>query len=125
MSKTLARSRSSPPVSRSKSSVAKPVSLSASATCRLRGLSRLEPLPWAKTTRPAAGSGRRRSPATRTPGAGSISTERSSGACHRCIASSLAHECRRSLSLSSPLGMVPQIAMPIAFGLPAERDQAA
>ena len=74
MSKTLARSSSSSVVRRSKSSVAKPASLSASATWRLRGLSRLEPLPWAKITRPAAGSGSRRSPARRRPGASSIST---------------------------------------------------
>ena len=45
MSKTLARSASSSSVSRSNSRVAMACSLSASATARLRGLKRLDPLP--------------------------------------------------------------------------------
>ena len=52
MSNTLARSSSSSAVSRSNSSVPSPASFSTPATYRLRGLCRLLPLPWAKTTMP-------------------------------------------------------------------------
>ena len=73
MSKTLARSPASSSVSRSNSSVASPFSFSDAATSRFRGLSLLEPLPWAKITRPAASSGTHRSPFRSRPGSASIS----------------------------------------------------
>ena len=57
MSNTLLRSRSSTGVSRSKRTVASPFSLRREATAALRGLSRLEPDPWANMTTPTAGSG--------------------------------------------------------------------
>lgn len=69
MSKTLCLSASSAGVSRSNSSVPRPASCNTSATARLRGLCRLLPEPWANITRPAAPSGRARSPASRTPAA--------------------------------------------------------
>ena len=63
ISKTLERSCSSSGVSRSNSKVAIPCVFSALATAILRGLNRLEPLPWANTTSALAEAGRRRVPA--------------------------------------------------------------
>src|SRR5204862_391371 len=54
-------------VSRSNSSVAKPARFSDSATCRFRGLVRLEPLPCANTITPVAPGGIIKSPMSATP----------------------------------------------------------
>src|SRR5205823_1177196 len=61
---------SSSGVSRSTSSVASVASLRTRATWRLRGLSRLLPLPCANSTTPRASSGRARLPSSVTPAAG-------------------------------------------------------
>ena len=79
MSNTADRSASSPGVSRSNSRVASPVSCRAEATARLRGLCRLLPLPWAKTTTPAAPAGTERVPGRPRPPP-STTTSRSSAA---------------------------------------------
>ena len=62
MSNTAARSAASGGVSRSNSNVASPPWCSTVATCWLRGLWRLLPLPWTNTTRPAAPAGTVRCP---------------------------------------------------------------
>src|SRR6185437_3796798 len=80
MSKRSACSRSSPGVSRSTSSVPRPAERNSPATNRLRGLSRLEPLPWAKSTTPRASGG--------TSWIASSSTPRPAG-----IATSMAPSC--------------------------------
>src|SRR5438105_14108419 len=54
--------RSSASVSKSKSSVAMPASCSTPATNRLRGLRRLDPEPWANSTKPRGSGGTLRSP---------------------------------------------------------------
>ena len=80
MSKTLARSRSSAGVSRSKSRVPRPRRFKDSATRRLRGLWRLLPLPWAKITRPPAARGTLRCPGrARLPIRTATSSSRSPG----------------------------------------------
>src|SRR5690606_35989211 len=66
---SIASSRS---VSKSKRSVAKPASFSASATSRLRRLCRLLPLPWAKTTMPVASGGTARKPCSTPPRMGIV-----------------------------------------------------
>ena len=73
ISKTLARLASSPGVSRSNSKVAKPLWFKAWATVILRGLRRLDPLPWAKTIKPAGLSGTFNVPAR--PSGGIIKSE--------------------------------------------------
>lgn len=71
--------RSSTSVSRSKSNVAKPASLSSRATQRLRQLSRLLPLPWAKSTSPRGASGTLTSPFRTTPSASIVTLCRVAG----------------------------------------------
>ena len=58
ISKTLERSRSSSGVSRSNNRVAIPRAFKALAAAILRGLNRLEPLPWANTTSALAEAGK-------------------------------------------------------------------
>src|SRR5215470_3573066 len=79
MSNTFALSRSSSAVSRSNSSVPSPAVARTSATKRLRGLRRLLPLPWAKTTIPGPPPGVDRCPASRAGPAG-ITTSPPQGA---------------------------------------------
>jgi len=68
MSNTFARSDSSLEVRRSNRRVANPCEFNAFATAVLRGLKRLEPLPWANTTMAHASSGMRNVPGSPTGG---------------------------------------------------------
>ena len=79
MSKTLARSRASSSVSRSKRSVARPASFRTSATRALRGLERLLPLPCANTTIPSPSAGATSDPGSTAPSAGITTSRRISG----------------------------------------------
>src|SRR5260221_313434 len=82
-------SASSSPVSRSKRRLPNPARRSAPATCRLRGLSRLLPAPWAKRTKPSAASGTSSIPCsstwpegTETPRAWAVAMSDSTAASH-------------------------------------------
>lgn len=87
MSKTFSRSVSSAGVSRSKSRVPRPARFMAAATARLRGLWRLLPEPWAKTTTAPAPGGTVRSPASASPPASTTTSagRRSTGSCAACV----------------------------------------
>ncbi|MCT4371084.1 hypothetical protein CLG85_012470 [Yangia mangrovi] len=100
MSKTLRRSCASCGVSRSKSNVAKPRAINASATARLRGLSRLDPLPWAKMTSPRGSAGTERSPASAS---GGTETLRREGTAESPAETSSAQASRSSPWVSSSL----------------------